>query len=288
MKWYWSYADFPELASYSPRHKKIIWLNLAQWTKEADAKSWHRFIPALIIVTFIAGISIGAFYDSSPERGGLVGWMAHQTALAVWGNCDVMKPLLLLFVLKAAPVRANRATAPSITRFVLAASICLLAAACDRRASPPANSSTVAGPTNLQGQLDRAILLSSQADLILEYRGPDMFSRHKPLPPDGKPSYVSGANALTRAIPGTNDCGRGMALLIYPSLWDIMTNAQILEEVALDLDGSLRRQGFRRIVHTVSYHGMLHERFATGLPSRAEVELKKQETVRAAEEFQRR
>lgn len=81
MKWYWSYADFPELASYSPRHKKIIWLNLAQWTKEADAKSWHRFIPALIIVTFIAGISIGAFYDSSPERGGLVGGLVGTVAV---------------------------------------------------------------------------------------------------------------------------------------------------------------------------------------------------------------
>ena len=50
-------------------------------------------------------------------------------------------------------------------------------------------------------------------------RGPDLFTRHKPLPPHGRPAYVSGPGALARAIPNTNDCKRDMALLIFPARW---------------------------------------------------------------------
>jgi hypothetical protein len=172
-------------------------------------------------------------------------------------------------------------------RFALLASIGLLAASCGKETSVTVSSGIGVFPTNIQSQIDRNILLMSQADLVLEYFGPDMFWRHKPLPPDRNPLSVSGTGALARAIPGTNDCGRDMALLIFPSDWPVMTNIQILEEVALELDGSIRAQGFRRVVHTVRSHGMLHEMFATGLLSHAELQLKKQAMIRVAEEFQR-
>lgn len=79
-----------------------------------------------------------------------------------------------------------------------------------------------------------------------------------------------------------------MALLIYPKLWLPMTNAPILEEVALDLDGAIRAHGFQRIAHTVSGWGMLNEIFTNGLPSRAAVQVMKQTMLRAAEGFQRK
>jgi hypothetical protein len=154
--------------------------------------------------------------------------------------------------------------------------------------NPPAiqiSNITIVSTTNFY--FGKAEALSSQADLILWYEGVDMLSRHKPLPPDGKPLYISGTNALSRIIPGTNECARNMAFLIFPATWIIGTNFPILEEVALDLDDSLRAQGFQRIVHSVSYHGMLHELFTNGMPSRAEVQQIKQSNMRVAEEFQR-
>ena len=83
MKLYWSYTQFPELAAYSNRQKKIIWLNLGQWSKDADQKSWAaRFFPALFLATFISGIAVGAFCDSNPQRGGLVGGLGVIVGLA--------------------------------------------------------------------------------------------------------------------------------------------------------------------------------------------------------------
>jgi hypothetical protein len=82
MKVYWSYTQFPELAGFSNRQKKIIWLNLWEWTKDLERKSWERFLPLLIVFSLIAGITIGAFWDSNPERGGFFGGMAGIIALS--------------------------------------------------------------------------------------------------------------------------------------------------------------------------------------------------------------
>jgi len=74
---YWSYQRLPELAQFTRRTRKIIWLNLSQERQKLPhTRSRSYLIGGSIIAAFVVGIMSGAFVARSPEIGGLVGGQA--------------------------------------------------------------------------------------------------------------------------------------------------------------------------------------------------------------------
>ena len=128
----------------------------------------------------------------------------------------------------------------------------------------------------------RAGLLYDKADLVLEYRGENWYERHKPAGPDGKSVFTTGPNALAQAIPGTNECGRSLAVVVLPSDWMVCTNCKTAEETALDLRDFLKTHGFRGVVPVVARYAQWFEAFPQGWPSRAEAEAKGRQERRDA------
>src|SRR5437773_2456590 len=126
--------------------------------------------------------------------------------------------------------------------------------ACGRRDEAP-KPVQMQSTSTFDRQRERGTQLWSEASLILYYRG-DLYERWKPTGSDGKTVYASGSNAFAAVIPSTNECPRDMALVVYPGSWIICTNCKTREEVAIDLDQRLRSEGFGRVAHAISYHGM--------------------------------
>jgi len=98
MKVYLSYKQLPELTKFTPRQRKIIWLNFVE--ERINARSSQRssqFFGVAIVFGFLVGILIGALNSKSPEGGGLVGGIAGVAltlfATHLWLLHSLRRPL---------------------------------------------------------------------------------------------------------------------------------------------------------------------------------------------------
>lgn len=98
MKVYLSYKQLPELAKFTPRQRKIIWLNFVE--ERINAGSSHhssQLFGVAVVLGSLVGILMGALNSKSPEIGGLGGGMAGVAltlfALHLWLLHSLRRPL---------------------------------------------------------------------------------------------------------------------------------------------------------------------------------------------------
>lgn len=73
---------------------------------------------------------------------------------------------------------------------------------------------------------------------------------------DGEPVFTTGTNALADAIPSTNECGRSLAVVVLPGDWQVCTNCETVEEVALHCRDILKAKAFRHVTVVTTHWAM--------------------------------